>query len=117
MKNRICQIFATGVVSVLLSGCASVPDTTGYKEIVLVVTSDQKFVIGDTKVGVADFYEKVSFNRSALNVMFSVDKKSLVQESTMIELIKIFKDKGYSVIMAPGSKYPDAVSKTNDKQA
>ena len=114
MKIKNGRFLAMGVLAVLLAGCATAPDPySGYKKVEIKVTNDQRFVIGDKKVAVTEFYDKADFDREALNVMFVVDKDSMVQERTMIELIRIFKGKGYSVKMGPGSKYADAVEKVS----
>lgn len=117
MKNVISLFLAVGLAMVFLTGCSTTKPNTyaEYHQVIVVVTADQKFVVGNEKVGVDEFFDKTDFNRQSPEVIFIVDKKSKVLESTMMELVKIFQDKGYVVKMAPESKYAGIVDKISQR--
>ena len=108
--TSLLPIAATLVL--IATGCATrtaktnMPkDYENYTQISLEVTEDQTFVIGNDRVTVENFIDKVEFDRTSKNIILQVAKTSKLTEETLKTLLKAFTNAGYNPTFSSDSKY------------
>ena len=118
MHRVISLVLVTALMAAFTAGCtttkpkAQVGEPQYAEKIEMTVGADQSMVMDGKKLKVTDIPKQLSKANTSKYLIIVVAPESKLLRETLVTLLDLLKKEGYGLAMGEGSKYADALTKT-----